>query len=79
MGFENGMLRHPVFCCGPSFRWHFQNRRGYTETTSGKGSGEGLLVSLADFGRYSMLVWAAMGVGLGILGLILLGDNHRNE
>lgn len=38
-----------------------------------------MLVSLADFGRYSMLVWVAMGVGLGILGLIVLGDNHRKE
>ena len=38
-----------------------------------------MLVSLADFGRYSMLVWVAMGVGLGILGLIVLGDRNGKE
>lgn len=78
MGFANGMLRHPVFAAPPFFGG-ISRREGLYWEHNRERKWKGLLVSLADFGRYSMLVWVAMGVGLGILGLILLGDNHRKE
>lgn len=78
MDFADGMLRHPVFAA-PSFFGGFSSAGGLYWEHNRERKWKGLLVSLADFGRYSMLVWVSMGVGLGILGLILLGDRNGKE